>query len=114
MVINLLTNAVKYSTDNTLINVRVTRDGAESEVCVTDHGLGIPVEDLDKIFTLYFRGSNVAASGARRGVGIGLYISKNIIDRHQGSIGVSSTLGMGSAFYFRLPIIGERSQGTPA
>lgn len=107
VVANLLANAVKYSGQGREVDVRVAREGAHAVVSVTDHGIGIPSEEQAKIFSLYFRASNVTST-RQRGAGIGLYISRRIIDRHSGTIGVQSVLGEGSTFYFRLPIIGEQ------
>ncbi len=103
---NLLTNAVKYSRDRKEVDVRVAREGAQAVVTVTDYGIGIPEGQQDAVFALYVRGTNVASSHSS-GLGIGLYISKSIVDRHGGTIGVRSEEPEGSTFRVSLPIFGE-------
>jgi PAS domain S-box-containing protein len=101
VLINFLTNAIKYSPDNTQITLTVRREGDKAIVCVRDHGIGIPPEHLEHIFSRYFRINPTSAVG---GLGIGLYLSKEIITRHGGAIWAESAVGEGSAFYFSLPL----------
>ena len=101
---NLLTNAVKYSPDQKEIIVSSLVYPHEFRCCVTDFGMGIPLENRTKIFDRYFR----IYSEKRRtypGLGLGLYISSEIIKRQNGKIWVESEEGKGSTFCFSLPRI---------
>ncbi|MDB5145349.1 MAG: hypothetical protein JWQ66_4062 [Mucilaginibacter sp.] len=99
---NFLTNAAKYSPDGTriLVNSRVEDDGII--VSVQDFGIGIAPENLDKLFDRYYRVDNTAMRF--EGLGLGLFISSEILKRHDGSFWIESELGKGSTFYFRLPL----------
>ncbi len=103
---NLLTNAIRYSADRKDIDIRTAKDGANAVVSITDYGIGIPEQQQAKVFELHFRGANAPEANSG-GLGLGLYISKSIIDRHRGTIGVQSSEAAGSTFSFSLPIIGE-------
>lgn len=107
---NLLSNAVKYSPSGTRIDVgcKVIRDKAL--VSITDQGIGIDAEDIEKLFDRYYR---VNKHHTVSGFGIGLYLSAEIIERHNGKIGVKSEAGAGSTFYFEIPI-NESVDGDPA
>ena len=98
---NLLSNAIKYSPDGGEILVRVEDGGTEARVSVTDHGLGVPPEALPRLFDRFYRVDS--ASGSARGQGLGLYISRGIIEAHGGRIAVQSQPGIGSTFSFSLP-----------
>jgi PAS domain S-box-containing protein len=101
VLINFLTNAIKYSPDNNKVYLAVTREDGRALVSVRDLGIGIPAEYLEHIFSRYFRINPVSTVG---GLGIGLYISKEIISRHGGAIWAESTEGNGTTFYFSLPL----------
>ena len=101
VLINFLTNAIKYSPDNNKIVLTLKRQADNVLVSVEDFGIGIPAEYLEHIFSRYFRINPASAIG---GLGIGLYISKEIITRHGGTIWAESTEGQGSVFYFSLPL----------
>ncbi len=102
---NLIGNAIKYSPVDTEIRVRLVQEGVQALVCVTDQGPGLPEAEHERIFDRYFR-----TEGARRspssGVGLGLYISRQLIERHGGTIWVESAAGAGAMFCFRLPLDG--------
>ncbi|MBG9377497.1 PAS domain-containing protein [Panacibacter sp. DH6] len=100
---NLLSNAIKYSPFNTNIHVVCHLKEKVVEVTVTDQGIGIKTEDQQNIFQRYYRVMN-DATRTISGFGIGLYLSAEIIKRHGGTIGVQSTPGKGSTFYFTLPV----------
>ena len=77
----------------------------QARVSVTDEGPGIPRAALPHLFDRFYRAPDVSVqSGSVMGVGLGLFISKTIIERHGGRIGVISTLGKGSTFWFTLPL----------
>ncbi len=101
VLINYLSNAIKYSPKNKDILVQATTTEDHLRITVTDHGIGIPAEMHHKIFDKFFR---VDAPGHFQGMGIGLYICAEIIQRHGGTYGVESTPGAGSSFYFTLPL----------
>ncbi len=100
---NLLSNAVKYSARQSKIKVSVTKQSNHCQVQVADQGIGMTEQQKDKIFEKYYRvdTSNTAPSGT----GLGLYITKSIIDAHKGQIEVESTPGKGTTVTFRVPMI---------
>jgi two-component system OmpR family sensor kinase len=98
---NLLSNAIKYSPGGELIEIGAAMEQMSVVVTVEDHGLGIPAQDLDRLFERYFRGSNVSGIV---GTGVGLYLVKMVVELHGGRIVVESREGRGSTFSVRLPI----------
>lgn len=106
VIINLLTNAVKYSPNAKEVFIDVKEKNGEILVAVKDTGLGISEQNLDKIFDKYFRVEEHAIEF--QGLGIGLYISHEIILRHQGKLWVESVVGEGSTFYFTLPLQNDK------
>ena len=105
VLINLLSNAIKYSPASIRIDVKVSIQKDEIVVAVIDYGVGIPKTDLQKIFDKFYRVEDKATRF--QGLGIGLFICAEIIQRHHGKIWAESTPGTGSAFYFTLPITGN-------
>jgi signal transduction histidine kinase len=98
---NFLTNAIKYSPDSTVINVKAEKlDDGSVKVSITDYGIGIAEDKTEHIFDRFYRVENTSQNYS--GIGLGLYISSEIIKRHQGQIGVNSTLGKGSTFWFSI------------
>jgi len=104
VVTNFLTNAIKYSPEGTEINLTVEVINDECRVSVEDFGIGIPDEKLNQIFKKFFRVED-AENVVSQGLGLGLFISSEIIKKHKGAIGVKSTTGKGSYFYFTLPVV---------
>jgi signal transduction histidine kinase len=100
---NLLSNAVKYSFAESRITVRVGRGEDEILVTVRDEGQGIPPEEVEQIFQEFARAS-VKTTGGERSTGLGLAIAKRVIEAHGGNLGVWSSPGEGSTFYFSLPL----------
>ncbi|HEV8634564.1 MAG TPA: ATP-binding protein [Chloroflexota bacterium] len=100
---NLIANAVKYSPEGGDVEVRLWREGDEAHITVTDQGIGIPTEDLPRLFQRFHRGSNV---DDRRfaGMGLGLYICRGIVEEHGGRIWATSRVGAGSTFHVALPL----------
>ena len=99
---NLLSNAIKYSPGADEVIVTVTSDNENVRIEIHDFGLGIPADKQSFVFDRFYR---VEGSPAYiTGLGIGLYISKEIILRHGGTIGVESTEGEGSTFHITLPV----------
>jgi PAS domain S-box-containing protein len=99
---NLLTNATKYAPDEGTIIVRVEDHECEVRVSVADEGPGIAPDALPHLFGRFFRSESARSSGAE-GLGLGLYISRNLVEAHGGRIWAESTLGQGSTFTFALP-----------
>jgi PAS domain S-box-containing protein len=104
VVSNLMDNAVKYSRDDNRIEVEVKPNGKEVLTSVRDYGVGIPPEQRDRVFDRFYRASN-ASSLPRNGLGLGLYLAREIVTRHGGRIWCESTQEIGSIFYFTLPLI---------
>lgn len=100
---NLLTNAIKYSTAESTIEVRVVCDGREILLEVEDHGMGIPVEDQARLFETFHRGRNVNHIA---GAGLGLAIVRKSVELHGGRIAVRSVPREGSTFTVVIPEIG--------
>ena len=102
VLINFLTNAIKYSPKNNRVIVTTTVDDDVAKISVTDFGIGIPKYKQDAVFKKFYR---VEESSLQfQGMGIGLYICAEIITQHGGSIGLSSAIDEGSTFYFTLPL----------
>ena len=106
---NLLSNAVKYSPGGGTIVVDAARHGHGDEVVrvhVRDEGLGIPETHRSKIFTKFYRGD--AGTSGISGTGLGLAVTRDVVEAHGGRIGFVSTPGKGSTFWFELPAAGSR------
>jgi signal transduction histidine kinase len=101
VVINLLSNAIKYSPAANLVEVELREDQENVLVSIRDFGFGIDAEKVKHIFTRFYRIDEVSPNIS--GLGIGLYLSHEIITRHNGKIWVESQEGEGSTFYFSLP-----------
>ena len=99
---NLVENAVKYSGNGDVVQVRVRVDGAAVEVMVVDQGVGIPRRDLDRVFERFYRVDR-ARSRDTGGAGLGLAIVRHVANNHGGDVLVSSEEGEGSTFVLRLP-----------
>jgi two-component system, OmpR family, sensor histidine kinase KdpD len=98
---NIIDNALKYSPDESPIEVTVSSAGNKVRITLRDHGCGIPKEDLGCIFDKFYR---VQSAENVLGTGLGLSISKNIIEAHGGHISAESVIGKGSTFIIELPI----------
>jgi len=100
---NLVTNAIHYTNPGGKIVVSLESQNGEVTTHVQDNGKGIPKEAVPNLFTKFFRVTNALEPGTQ-GTGLGLYISKSIVDLHRGKIWVESELGKGSTFSFSIPI----------
>jgi signal transduction histidine kinase/pSer/pThr/pTyr-binding forkhead associated (FHA) protein len=103
---NLISNAIKYSSQGGQILLTVSREGDVARVAVQDTGQGIAPEDLDKVFETYEQTKTQATAG-EHGAGLGLSIAKKLIEQHGGKIWVESKKGTGSRFTFSLPLAPE-------
>ena len=101
VVLNLLSNAVKFTPDGGSVGVRAEIAGAEAQVIVRDSGIGIDAADHERIFEAFQRGGREARS---EGTGLGLTLSKRIVELHGGRIWMTSRLGAGSTFGFAVPV----------
>ena len=102
---NLISNAVKYSPKGKQIDIKCEVIENHVQVSIKDEGLGIKPADLDSVFKRYFRVTTNETQHIS-GFGIGLYLSAEIIERHDGRIWAESDFGKGSTFYFSLPLAG--------
>ncbi len=101
---NLLDNAIRYNVPNGEVIVALERlkDQPYIKISVKDTGVGVPADEINKLFTKFFRAENIAKISTE-GSGLGLYIAKNIIKRHGGEIWAESEINRGSTFCFTLP-----------
>ena len=102
VLINLLDNAIKYSPGGEEVLVRVALEAKHVIVCVQDYGVGIDKNHVNRLFDRYYRTDNTAMRF--EGLGLGLFISADVIQRHYGTYWLESEPGKGSSFYFRLPL----------
>ncbi len=100
---NLLSNAIKYSPDGGEIRIEGHYDANSVLISVTDHGVGLSIEDQDRVFERFFRVDG-KLSRKTQGTGLGLYLSRAIIEAHGGTIRVDSKPGQGATFTFTIPL----------
>ena len=110
VVINLVSNAVKF-TPAGAVRVRAARDADHVRVEVADSGRGIAPEDRERIFEPFRQASDTVPEGPK-GTGLGLPISRQIVEAHGGTMGLGSVPGAGSTFWFRIPAISEDETGS--
>lgn len=101
---NLINNAIKYNKEKGFVRVYAEQLAEKTKIVIEDSGSGIPVRDISRIFERFYR-VDKARSRELGGTGLGLSIVKHIIELHGGTVGVESTEGLGSKFWFSLPII---------
>jgi PAS domain S-box-containing protein len=110
---NLIQNAIKYSPRGGLITVSISHQGEHAIVAVQDRGLGIPQEAQKRLFQRFYRAPNIADMNIS-GMGIGLFVVHEIVNRHGGTIEVESTEGEGSTFSIHLPLVSPPVPGVDA
>ncbi|MBV9279670.1 MAG: PAS domain S-box protein, partial [Chloroflexi bacterium] len=103
VLLNLLTNTIAHAPESKRVDVRVRRSGGEAEVVVQDYGPGIPQADLPNLFSRYFSGSGLEHDGDS-GLGLGLFITDQLVRAHGGTIRADSQPGEGATFTVRLPL----------
>jgi len=111
VLLNLIGNAIKF-TDSGEVAVHIVLDDDRFKVSVADTGPGISSEDQARIFD-EFQQADSSATREKGGTGLGLAIVKRIVELHGGTVGVESTLGCGSVFWFTLPTVVEQQIGGP-
>jgi two-component system phosphate regulon sensor histidine kinase PhoR len=102
LVMNLVSNAIKYTPSGGLVKVRAWIEDDRIELEVADSGIGIPEKALPRIFSEFYRAKNATALDVE-GTGLGLVIAKDVVEEHGGRISVRSTVGEGSTFHVTLP-----------
>jgi signal transduction histidine kinase len=102
VLVNLLDNAIKYSPSGGLVTVSVTARDRRVQLAVRDPGLGIPRSEQERVFEKFYRVDPNLVHGVR-GTGLGLYISRELVKRMDGQIGLVSEEGSGSTFFVELP-----------
>jgi excisionase family DNA binding protein/PAS domain S-box-containing protein len=100
---NLIANGLRYSHEGSVVAVRLERNGESALLSVSDQGIGIPAEALPQLFQRFFRAENASAHH-RSGLGIGLYVVKEIVALHGGAVAAESVEGQGTTFRVRLPL----------
>jgi two-component system sensor histidine kinase/response regulator len=103
VIVNFLTNAIKYSPGTSQVHLNIQQVGDKVKVAVKDFGIGIHPEQQNNVFDKFYRVEETAIHF--QGLGIGLYISAEIIRRHGGNVGVKSVFGECSEFYFNIPLL---------
>lgn len=105
---NLLGNAIKYSPQGGTISIEAYADGEQAFLTVTDQGIGIPAQELERVFDRFYRLDNPITRQVR-GAGLGLSVCRNMVRAHDGHIWVESTPGQGSTFFISIPLDITRS-----
>lgn len=103
VIINIVDNAVKYTPAGSLIQIRAERKNGMVEVAISDNGPGIPDDQKEKVFDMFYSGANKVAD-SRRSLGLGLSLCRSIVNAHGGSIFVSDNQPKGAVFTFTLPL----------
>ncbi|MCU0492471.1 MAG: GAF domain-containing protein [Chloroflexaceae bacterium] len=107
---NLLSNAIKYSPHGGLIHVQLSRVGSNARLCVSDAGIGVPEGEQERLFERFYRASNADVRNIS-GIGIGLFMVKEIVEQHGGSVSVEDNPGGGSIFCVELPLAEPDEEG---
>ncbi|HEX8823943.1 MAG TPA: ATP-binding protein [Archangium sp.] len=112
VIANLLENALKYSPGDSTVRVTLDVNDDFALLSVADEGIGIPRDQQEQLFERYFRARNVSIT-SYGGLGLGLYISRDIVERHGGRIWVESEMGRGATFYVALPLLTSANPTPP-
>lgn len=112
-VINLLSNAIRYTDTGGRICVKLKADRRDVFITVQDSGIGISSEDIDRVFSRFWRAEE-SRNRAQGGLGIGLAVTKEVIDRHRGYIKVESELGVGTSFTIVIPKVQPKNNNKQA
>ena len=111
VLVNIINNAIKYSPDGGAIGItlQAIEHGQFVQLSVQDHGIGIPMQQQNRIFGRFMRADNARAHGIR-GTGLGLYLCRELIERQNGHIWFASNEGVGSTFYISLPLVHDHAE----
>ncbi len=109
--VNLMSNAMRYTNEGGWVKVSVAQDHSDVLISVQDTGIGIAKEDIPQTFSRFWR-SDVSRERVSGGLGVGLSITKEIVDRHNGTISVESELGKGTTFTLRIPMTRKKRKQT--
>jgi signal transduction histidine kinase len=112
LVLNLVSNAVKFTDAGGDVDVSLAVTGEVGELTVRDNGMGIPMEEQGRLFQKFFR-STLATEHAIQGTGLGLHIVRSIAEAHHGEVSFESTPGVGTTFRFTVPLVSSPA-GVPA
>ncbi len=108
MVLNYLTNALVYSPQTAPVLVGVEQEANRARVWVRDQGPGIPPEEQPHVWERFYRVPGITEqNGPAEGLGLGLYVTKMLVEQHQGQVGMMSTPGQGTTFWFTLPLVSQ-------
>jgi signal transduction histidine kinase len=111
VITNYITNALKYSESDRPVRVSVEIQDKQARVSVRDEGPGLTHQEQERIWQRFYRVPGITTlSGSGVGLGLGLYICHTIVERHNGQVGVQSTVGVGSTFWFSLPLAENDSE----
>jgi two-component system CheB/CheR fusion protein len=105
--LNILTNAITYAPETKHIDVRLRRAGGNAELRIRDFGPGIPAADMPRLFNRFYQAER-SDRDSRRGLGLGLYITREIVTAHGGTITAESQENKGTTFIFTLPLAAEQ------
>ncbi|MBA2395288.1 MAG: PAS domain S-box protein [Ktedonobacteraceae bacterium] len=107
VIVNYLTNALTYSAPDTIVTLALQTQGDKVRIAVCDQGLGLSSEEQANIWDRFYQVNNhrMPMHTTSVGLGLGLYISRSLVEQHGGQVGVESTLGIGSTFWFTLPLM---------
>jgi signal transduction histidine kinase len=103
---NLIDNAIKYSGNESSVVIEAECNGTELRISVSDEGIGIPPEDIEKVFDRMYRAEQRLTQGSK-GLGLGLSVCRGMVEAHGGRIWVESQVGVGSTFHFTLPVVND-------
>ena len=107
---NYLTNALKFSPPDQVVDIQLAVEGMMARVSVSDQGPGLTLEQQQHVWDRFFKGGTPLQHGYGEGLGLGLHIARTIIAQHQGQVGVESYPGRGATFWFMLPLSDEPYQ----
>jgi signal transduction histidine kinase len=110
ILVNLLSNALKFTPKGGRVEVRAEPEGAMVRISVTDTGVGIPAEDIARLFDKYEQARS-RATRSEKGTGLGLYITRQLVELHGGKISATSEVGKGSTFTFTIPTTEKEVMG---
>jgi len=108
---NYLTNAFKFSSPDQVVLVQLSVEGLMARVAIRDQGPGLTEDQQQHIWDRFYQAKTGRRQGSKGGLGLGLYIVRTIIAQHQGQVGVESSPGQGTTFWFLLPLADEPAQG---